>query len=581
MKKLLLLGLLSLLTWTAGRAVSWSGKSDYTNLMRFPSPVLVQWGDSLYVRSVLDSALVCYTIVSGRYESRMEREEKEQCAYAYFRAGNIHYRMYSYVRAQDMYHRSLEICQETECDSLLPRVYNNLGNIYSSFNDFRTAEAYYRRAYDDYHTGTRPEFDMMLVNNLIGVYCNLRDGEALRHYLNLSETLLGDASGNYFYQAGWGALYFNEGGYAASIECHKRARAIADSLHFDPLYTCTALSNIAEAFLQMQQRDSAEYYLKSCVRMAEKNGLLDKLLGAYRNLSMLYSETGNASQFLHYTQLYQQMDDSIQGLQGYRNLREVEFLFEVNQIDKQLETLRMEQVAAQARFEVQRLLLCIVTAALVAIVWFLWLIERKRRSLQRSYEDIFARNREIVASQAEARRRYQLYQQQIAEKDRQLDELRRKVSNQEVSASLPEADEGGKEADVSDGQRVKYQNSNLTEEHRADLLQGIRHVMEETEEFLDADFSLEKMAQLVGSTSRYVSQVINETYGKNFNRYVNEYRVKEARARLQNQQVYGQYTVRAIAQSVGFRSMSNFNQLFKEVIGLTPSMYLNMVKNQL
>ena len=45
--------------------------------------------------------------------------------------------MYNYVQAQDMYLQSLEVCKECDLDSIIPRVYNNLGNIYSSFNDFK------------------------------------------------------------------------------------------------------------------------------------------------------------------------------------------------------------------------------------------------------------------------------------------------------------------------------------------------------------------------------------------------------------------------------------------------------------
>ena len=112
-----------------------------------------------------------------------------------------------------------------------------------------------------------------------------------------------------------------------------------------------------------------------------------------------------------------------------------------------------------------------------------------------------------------------------------------------------------------------------------ELLRAIGNVMEDTLEFCNPDFTLEKMAALVQSKPRYVSQVINESYGKTFNRFVNEYRIKEARIRLADRTgQYAHFTVKAIAQSLGFKSNTNFNALFKELTGITPSMYQDMAR---
>ena len=82
------------------------------------------------------------------------------------------------------------------------------------------------------------------------------------------------------------------------------------------------------------------------------------------------------------------------------------------------------------------------------------------------------------------------------------------------------------------------------------------------------------MAALVQSKPRYVSQVINESYGKTFNRFVNEYRIKEARIRLADRTgQYAHFTVKAIAQTQRFDCA-----LFKELTGITPSMYQDMAR---
>jgi AraC-like DNA-binding protein len=70
-----------------------------------------------------------------------------------------------------------------------------------------------------------------------------------------------------------------------------------------------------------------------------------------------------------------------------------------------------------------------------------------------------------------------------------------------------------------------------------------------------------------------VSQVIHEHCGLNFNAFLNQYRIKEACKRMSDTTRYGNYTIEAIANDVGFRSRSAFASSFKRITGLTPSEY--------
>ena len=102
--------------------------------------------------------------------------------------------------------------------------------------------------------------------------------------------------------------------------------------------------------------------------------------------------------------------------------------------------------------------------------------------------------------------------------------------------------------------------------------------MTNTQHVYDCDFSIERLADLTGCNSRYISQVINETYHRNFRSLVNEYRIKEAQKRLLDVERYGNYTIQAIAQSVGYKSHANFILLFKKQVGIPPSLFQKMAK---
>jgi AraC-like DNA-binding protein len=85
------------------------------------------------------------------------------------------------------------------------------------------------------------------------------------------------------------------------------------------------------------------------------------------------------------------------------------------------------------------------------------------------------------------------------------------------------------------------------------------------------------LAEKLNTNKSYLSQVINEYFRKNFSTFVNEYRVKEA-SRLLLEKESENYTIEAIANSVGFKSKSAFNSAFKKFTGITPSYFVNSTK---
>lgn len=113
------------------------------------------------------------------------------------------------------------------------------------------------------------------------------------------------------------------------------------------------------------------------------------------------------------------------------------------------------------------------------------------------------------------------------------------------------------------------------------LLADIGRVMGKVEEFCSTDFSIDRLAQLVGSNPRYVSEAINEGYGKNFRSFLNDYRIKEAMQRLADNDRYGHYTIKAISESVGYKSQANFINIFTRLTGMKPSIYQKISRERI
>lgn len=102
--------------------------------------------------------------------------------------------------------------------------------------------------------------------------------------------------------------------------------------------------------------------------------------------------------------------------------------------------------------------------------------------------------------------------------------------------------------------------------------------MENADVYCDSDFGLVKLTSLVGSNTTYVSKVINEHFGQNVRTFINTYRINEARRRILDVDNYGNLTIQAIAESVGYNTQVNFNRAFKQMTGMTPSVFQKMAK---
>ena len=88
--------------------------------------------------------------------------------------------------------------------------------------------------------------------------------------------------------------------------------------------------------------------------------------------------------------------------------------------------------------------------------------------------------------------------------------------------------------------------------------------------YCDEDLSLDSLARMCGVGRHELSEYLNDRRGVNFNRFVNDYRVAEVRARIQNEP---DRTLLDIAFSAGFNSKTRFNAEFKRVTGCTPRQY--------
>lgn len=104
------------------------------------------------------------------------------------------------------------------------------------------------------------------------------------------------------------------------------------------------------------------------------------------------------------------------------------------------------------------------------------------------------------------------------------------------------------------------------------LKQKLADALENKKVYLDDSLSLGDLADTLGTSTKKLSELINQHLDTNFYNLINEYRVNEVIYRL-SQPDAEKYTLIAIAFDSGFQSKASFNRIFKQRTGYSPSAY--------
>lgn len=97
--------------------------------------------------------------------------------------------------------------------------------------------------------------------------------------------------------------------------------------------------------------------------------------------------------------------------------------------------------------------------------------------------------------------------------------------------------------------------------------------------FLRPRLSLDELAGEMEMSSNQLSQLINEGFQKSFYDLINEMRVSEVQAKMEDPD-YAHLSLLGIGLESGFNSKSSFNLLFKKFTGLTPSQYKKSISEK-
>jgi AraC-like DNA-binding protein/Tfp pilus assembly protein PilF len=496
-----------------------------SNFMRLSVQQLSDTGDFYFHKNSYDTAMVSYNLILSLSSKNTDSEQQIKVIHALNRMGVMHINMCDYRSAYKYLIDALLLSEKYNAIDEQVKINNNLGHIYFRFKKYDIAKAYCLKALN---LCTDSVSMATILNNLGGMEIENRMMDSAFYFLNESLQISERHGGKNLFNIlnNFAAFYGAKGVYDSTF--YYCRLAIDDARKKNQIEKeARYLSTLGMFFFEVNLLDSSRFYAHLSNTIAEKNNFLGIMADNYLNLSKIEESKGNIRMAFEHYKKYANLRDSVFSSDIFGDINQLQRLYEISKTNQEIEQLVVEKQMKARTIYYQKIIWFITLFVLLLVSIGLLVIYLQKRSLNMAYKVLFEKNLEIIEFQKES------------------SEIYRKINKK----------------------------SALSDNKQHELLDKILIVLEDVSIICDAEFSIDKLSELVQSNQNYVSQAINNVLKKNFRSLLNSYRIQEAQ-RLFSEPDAIRYTIESVALRVGFKSPKTFREAFKEITGITPNFYL-------
>lgn len=542
-------------------ALSAQNMEDYRDMMNLDTDELMRKGQDCMDREKMDSALMFYSIVSNRAYGTDDKELIKKCCEAYIKKSMIYFSyFYDYSKAYDNILAAMELRNEYFTDYILVDIrasifYHVIAVTCRNWGIERMALDYSYKAYEGaLKNNSRGEMDIIVANMII-MSCNLKDTAMLekvwKTYENDGNQSFSYRFNNVFYDY---LKYLIAKNYDEALKSSQKMLELASSVS-EKRRIILSYNSIQEAYYLKGEYATALLNVDKLEKLVKKWNMRDNYIEILDKKQQLYRKIGENSLADKYSRMYYMNKDSLLNLKQMTNICRTQYSGESKKMVKEIEKITITNKIYGRVFVVFVIFVIILIVMLVALYV-------KMKQLKKSNITIYENIENNLRNEYKERQKLKY-------------EVQRFEQNENVTVS----EVAGDDTNITEVDE-KYRKNIMSEEEKKKLLDKILTVMEDVDEICSDSFSGARLAELTGYKYNYVSLVINENYGCNFNTLLNKFRIKEACRRLADEENYGNYTIDTIANSLGFKSRTTLATSFKKIVGLTPSQYRSISREK-
>lgn len=130
-----------------------------------------------------------------------------------------------------------------------------------------------------------------------------------------------------------------------------------------------------------------------------------------------------------------------------------------------------------------------------------------------------------------------------------------------------------KENTLEDKNEVTKKEYNIDDALENKILDEINNI-DNNLDFLKPEFTITDIAETLHTNTTYISFVFNKTKGVTFKQYYTNLKIEYIKEKLTTENKYKNYSVKALAEEIGYSNASAFSRAFKKHTGVTPSEFI-------
>ena len=143
---------------------------------------------------------------------------------------------------------------------------------------------------------------------------------------------------------------------------------------------------------------------------------------------------------------------------------------------------------------------------------------------------------------------------------------------------LDSVDKGSSKKEHVKHNEEKYKFAKLSNEECKRIYNNLTRYVKKNKPYINPNLKISDLAHAINSSSHSLSYVFNQYLNQNYSDFVNEYRVSEFKA-LVNDSKNSRCSLTVLYEKSGFSSRASFFRAFKKLTGITPNEYIQQMKS--
>ncbi|NPD46962.1 MULTISPECIES: tetratricopeptide repeat protein [unclassified Lentimicrobium] len=293
--------------------------------------------------------------------------------------GNVYYKQGQADLALKHFHQALALSKHSSlCCSEQSMLYNNLGVLFSDWQEFDKSLAYYRKALEIADSLGSVEESSRLYNNMGTIYWYKENNDsALMYYLKSLDyrEKTGDKNGKAYVLNNLGMYYGSVEKYEKSLDYFQQSFVVFEEL-FNRMGTTMTLYNIGSVYQELKEFDLAAKYFQESLNISQAQGFGDYLIANYQALNEVFSENKKWDKAYFALLGYNRLNDSIRKVQNIDLIRNIEVKFEreMNQADisilqNEMEATKVDKLQTRIFIAGAVVILILVIGLAYLIIW--------------------------------------------------------------------------------------------------------------------------------------------------------------------------------------------------------------------